>query len=141
MIVSDEATAPEGKDWPKLVWVVDVREEKNPVPLSTCPIPPVAEFAGRGGRYGAHNLHENRPVKGAWVSERFVLGTFFNGGVRVFDVSNPFRPEEVAYYVPAAPKGSRAGAIQINDVFVDERGIVYAVDRLIGGLYILEMSV
>ena len=141
MIVSDEATAPAGKDWPKLVWVVDIREEKNPVPLSTCPIPPVAEFAGRGGRYGAHNLHENRPGAGAWISERFVLGTFFNGGVRAFDVSNPFRPEEVAYYVPAAPKGSSAGAVQINDVFVDERGIVYAVDRLIGGVYILEMTV
>jgi hypothetical protein len=25
-------------------------------------------------------------------------------------------------------------------VFVDERGIVYAVDRLIGGLYVLEMT-
>ena len=42
--------------------------------------------------------------------------------------------------MPAAPAGSRAGAIQINDVFVDDRGIVYAVDRLIGGLYVLEMT-
>jgi hypothetical protein len=141
MIVSDEATAVAGKDWPKLVWVVDVRDETNPVPISTCPLPPVAEFAGRGGRYGAHNLHENRPVPGSLVSETLIFGTFFNGGVRVYDVSNPFRPEEVAYYVPEAPKGSRAGAIQINDVFVDERRIVYAVDRLIGGLYVLELGV
>ena len=140
MIVSDESIADGGQDWPKLVWVVDVREETNPVPIATCPIPPVAEFAGRGGRYGAHNLHENRPGPGAWVSEEFVVGTFFNGGVRVFDVSNPFRPEEVAYYVPAAPRGSGAGAVQINDVFVDERGIVYAVDRFTGGLYVLEMT-
>jgi len=28
--------------------------------------------------------------------------------------------------------------VQINDVFVDERGIVYAVDRFTGGLYALE---
>jgi hypothetical protein len=70
-----------------------------------------------------------------------VVGTFFNGGVRVYDVSDPFRPREVAYHVPAAPRGSRAGAIQINDVFVDERGIVYAVDRLAGGLYVLEMTI
>jgi hypothetical protein len=61
--------------------------------------------------------------------------------VRAYDVSDPFRPREVAYHVPAAPPGSRAGAIQINDVFVDERGIVYAVDRLVGGLYTLEMAV
>ena len=141
MIVSDEATAVGGADWPKLVWVVDVRDEGNPVPIATCPIPPVGEFAGRGGRYGAHNLHENRPVPGSFVSETLIFGTFFNGGVRVFDVSNPFRPEEVAYCVPDAPRGSKAGAIQINDVFVDERRVVYAVDRLIGGLYVLQLDI
>ena len=43
--------------------------------------------------------------------------------------------------MPEAPRGSRAGAVQINDVLVDERGIVYAVDRLIGGVYLLEMEV
>jgi hypothetical protein len=141
MVVSDEAIADGGKDWPKLVWIVDIREETNPVPLSTCPLPPVAEFAGRGGRYGAHNLHENRPAPGAWTSETVVVGTFFNGGVRAFDISDPFRPQEVAFHVPAAPRGSPAGAVQINDVFVDERGVVYAVDRLIGGLYTFEMKI
>jgi hypothetical protein len=35
---------------------------------------------------------------------------------------------------------SPAGAIQLNDVFVDERRIVYTVDRFAGGLYILEMT-
>jgi hypothetical protein len=141
MIVSDEAVRDGGADWPKLVWIVDVRDEKNPVPIATCPLPPVAEFQGRGGRYGAHNLHENRPAPGAWGSETIVVGTFFNGGVRAYDVSDPFQPKEVACHVPPAPSGSRAGAIQINDVFVDERGIVYAVDRLTGGLYVLEMTV
>jgi hypothetical protein len=141
MIVSDEAVRDGGEDWPKLLWVVDVRDETNPVPVATCPQPPVAEFKGRGGRYGAHNLHENRPAPGAWHSDTIVVGTFFNGGVRAYDVSDPFRPTEVAYHVPAAPRGSRAGAIQINDVFVDDRGIVFAVDRLVGGLYVLEMTV
>jgi hypothetical protein len=42
--------------------------------------------------------------------------------------------------VPTAPRGAPTGAIQLNDVFVDERQIVYAVDRHIGGLYILEMG-
>ena len=101
----------------------------------------MGEFAGRGGRYGAHNLHENRPVATNLVSETLIFGTFFNGGVRVYDVSDPFRPQEVAYYVPEAPRGSRAGAVQINDVLVDERRVVYAVDRLIGGLYVLELEV
>ena len=141
MIVSDEATAQAGKDWPKLVWVVDLHEETNPVPLATCPLPPLDEFAGRGGRYGAHNLHENRPAPGTWISERYVVGTFFNGGVRVFDVSDPFRPTEAAYCVPPAPPGSKMGAIQINDVYVDERQVVYALDRITGGLYTMELRV
>jgi hypothetical protein len=33
------------------------------------------------------------------------------------------------------------GAIQINDVYVDENAIVYAVDRHTGGLYVLEMRI
>jgi hypothetical protein len=139
LVVSDEATADAGADWPKLVWVLDAREETNLVPISTCPLPPVAEFAERGGRYGAHNLHENRPAPGSWVSETVIVGTFFNGGVRAFDLSDPFRPQEVAFYVPPPPRRSPKGAAQLNDVFVDERGIVYTVDRFTGGLYVLEL--
>ena len=42
--------------------------------------------------------------------------------------------------VPAAPPGNPAGTIQINDVYVDEKGIIYANDRFTGGLYILEYT-
>jgi hypothetical protein len=42
--------------------------------------------------------------------------------------------------VPAAPNGARTGAVQLNDVYVDDRRIVYTVDRHIGGLYTLEMN-
>ena len=31
--------------------------------------------------------------------------------------------------------------ININDVYVDENGLVYAIDRFKGGLYILELNV
>jgi len=140
-IVSDECVQDGGLDWPKLVWVLDSRDEKNPVPLCTFPTPELDAFVKRGGRYGAHNLHENLPGPCSFVSDTLIIGTFFNAGVRVFDTSNPFRVEEVAYYVPAAPKLSPAGAIQLNDVFVDDRRIVYTVDRFTGGLYILEMNI
>jgi len=140
LVVSDESIADGAKDWPKLVWILDIHEETKPVPISTCPLPPVKTFARRGGRFGAHNLHENRPAPGTWISEDVIVGTFFNGGVRAFDVSDPFRPTEVAWAVPPAPRKSRAKAIQLNDVFVDERQIVYTVDRIIGGLYIYEMK-
>jgi len=43
-------------------------------------------------------------------------------------------------FVPPAPRGAPTGAAQLNDVFVDERQIVYTVDRHTGGLYTLEMD-
>ncbi|MDB5967540.1 MAG: hypothetical protein JWQ72_4040, partial [Polaromonas sp.] len=49
--------------------------------------------------------------------------------------------QEIAYYVPGAPKLSPVGAVQLNDVHVDENRIVYTVDRFAGGLYVLEMDV
>jgi hypothetical protein len=139
LIVSDESVKDNAADWPKLVWVLDYRVESNPVPVSTFPMPPKDVFGKRGGRFGAHNLHENQP--GSFQSDSIVVGTFFNGGVRAYDTSNPYQPEEIAYYVPAAPKLAPTGAIQLNDVYVDDRGIVFTMDRHIGGLYALEMKV
>ncbi len=141
LIVSDECVLDDGADWPKLVWVLDNRVETNPVPIGTFPAPPYDGFAKRGGRFGAHNLHENLPVPTSWRSEDIIVGTFFNAGVRAYDVSNPFQVKEIAYFVPGAPKLSPVGAIQLNDCYVDDRGLVFTVDRFVGGLYVLEMNV
>lgn len=141
LIVSDECTKDDGEDWPKPTWVFDIRNEKNPVPIATLPLPPAEVFTKRGGRYGSHNLYENYPLDCAWRSESIVLATFFNGGVRVYDLANPFQPKEIAYFVPGAPALSPKGAIQINDVYVDDRGLVFIGDRFTGGLYVLEMNI
>ena len=81
-----------------------------------------------------------RRLPTSWQSDQIVLGTFFNGGLRAYDISNPYQPKEVGAFVPPAPKGTPVGAVQLNDVFVDEREIVYTVDRHTGGLYTLEMD-
>ena len=138
IVTTDESIRDNAGDWPKLVWILDARAEENLVPISTCPLPPVEEFADRGGRYGAHNVHENVPRETSYQSEQVIFGAFFNGGLRAYDISNPYQPREIAHFVPPAPPASPKGAIQINDVFVDEREIVYAVDRHAGGLYMLE---
>ena len=139
LVVSEEAVGSETcEDWPKLVWVMDAREESNPVIISTFPMPPKEEFVQKGGRFGAHNIHENQPVPTSWRSDTLVVGAYFSAGVRVHDISDPFRPEEVAHFIPPTPQGQPQP--QINDVYVDEAGLVYAIDRIRGGLYILELE-
>ncbi len=140
LVVTNESIKDAAADWPKLMWIVDARYEENLVPISTLPLPPLDAFKHRGGRFGAHNVHENIPTPTSFQSEQLIFGTFFNGGTRAFDISNQFQPREVACFVPPPPAGAPTGSIQLNDVFVDERGIVYTVDRHVGGLYVLEMD-
>ena len=71
-------------------------------------MPPVDAYANRGGRFGAHNLYENTPSPNAWFSDQIILGTFFNGGLRAYDISNPYQPKEVGAFVPPAPPLSPA---------------------------------
>jgi len=139
LVVTQEATRQNGEDYPKLVWLMDARLESNPVIISTLPMADTNDFFNRPGRFGAHNMHENQPVPTSFRSDSLVFATFFNGGIRVFDTTNPFQPQEVAYFVPQVP--ATAPANSVNDVYVDENRIIYAADRLKGGLYILELTV
>ena len=138
MVVTQEAVRMNGEDHPKLIWMMDIRDETKPVIISTFPMADTDDFFSRPGRYGAHNIYENQPGATCYFSDTLIYATFFNGGVRVFDTSNPFQPEEVAYFVPELAEG--APSTGINDVYVDENGIMYVVDRLKGGLYILELT-
>ena len=138
MVVTQESVRDGGEDYPKLIWLMDIREETNPVIISTLPMPETKDFFGRPGRFGAHNIYENQPGPTCFFSDTLIFGTFFNAGLRVFDISNPFQPSEVAYFIPEAPKPNVP--VGINDVYVDENGILYVVDRNEGGLYILELT-
>lgn len=141
VIVADEAIADNCADQVKYTWVVDVRVPTNPVTISTFPTPAEDDFCAKGGHFGPHNLHENRP--GSFQSSELIFATYQNAGVRVFNIKNPFRPEEVAYYVPPPPermfdtRPQRAQVIQSCDVFVDQAGLMYVTDYN-AGLYILE---
>jgi hypothetical protein len=138
-VVADEASGDFGSDWPKRVWIVDIREETNPVIISTLPVPEDFDLLHEeGGRIGAHNIHENETEPGAAHLENTVVATWFSAGLRVYDIRDPFRPEEIAAFLPETPEGQRG--CRINDVFVDDRGFIYAGDRAKGGLYILEYT-
>jgi DNA repair photolyase len=68
-------------------------------------------------------------ARASWKQESVAVGA----------ATDPYQPAEVAYFVPQVANAP-TGACQINDVFVDDRGIVFAVDRHVGGLYALEMD-
>ena len=133
VVVTDEQIHDgcEGKD--HMVRVVDVADETKPAVVSICAIPE-GDFCSRGLRFGAHNLHENRP--GSYRSEHLVFATYFNAGLRVYDLTDQEHPEEIAHWIPACPPGQ--AACQINDVFVSADHLVYVTDRINGGVYIIE---
>ena len=135
LIVAEESVRNGGADGYKMVWVIDVRDETKPVPIAGFPIPE-GNFCERGGRFGPHNIHENRP--GSKDDDMLIYLCYFNAGIRVVDISNPFRPTETGFFIPPTPPGQPA--IQINDVYVDTDGLIYITDRVGGGLYILEYT-
>jgi hypothetical protein len=138
-IVTQEANQEKCADWPKPIWTVDISDERNPREIVQFPYPAGLEEFCKAGRFGAHNIHMNRPKPTSARLTQTVVAAFQNAGVRVYSIADPKRPEEIAHFVPSPPPGSADGVL-INDVYVDERGLIYAADRVGGGLYILEYT-
>jgi hypothetical protein len=134
----------------QMVFVVDVTEEKTPVGVATFNVPEKpGDFCSRGGRFGSHSSNENQPPM---YAKRIIFVAWFNAGVRAINISDPFHPREVGYYIPATTDKTdkrcvkAAGgeackiAIQTNNLEVDDRGYVYIVDRANTGMHILELN-
>lgn len=139
LVVSEEATGDHCSDGPHRITVWDISDETKPRFLSAVPFAEnTAALCKDGGRYGAHNIYEDKPYGPTYKSDRYIVSSWFAGGVRIFDLLDPKHPVEAGYYVPAPSPSLTKGQIQINDVFVDDRGYVYACDRFNGGLYILQ---
>ena len=143
LVVLDEAVLDNQEDGLKLIWVMDNRQRSNPVSIATFPTPAETDYVRKGGHFGPHNVHENRP--GSFVSSELIFATYQNAGVRVFDIGDQYRPVEIAAFVPPDPvrlvdhRPNRPKVIQSCDVFVDRNGLVYSNDYN-GGLYILEID-
>lgn len=143
LVVLDEAVLDHQEDGLKLIWVFDNRVPNNPVSIATMPTPAEADYKYKGGHFGPHNFHENRP--GSFVSSNLIFATYQNAGIRMFDIANAFAPKEIGALVPPQPKRladtrpNRARVIQSADVFVDAAGLIYATDYN-AGLYIMELN-
>jgi hypothetical protein len=110
----------------------DVTDYANVKPLSLFEVSELDSPFARtpGARFGAHQFHER-------MSGTLVHAVWFGGGLRIIDIADPMAPREVGYFIPD-PVGGRA-APQSNDVMLDDRGLIYVVDRHVG-FDVLEFS-
>jgi hypothetical protein len=114
------------------LWVLDVTDYSNIQPLAIYEVSELDSPWSRAtpGRFGAHQFQEH-------MKDTLVYCAWFAGGLRVVDVADPTAPEEVAYYVPEPARGRAAP--QTNDCDIDDRGLIYIVDRY-SGFEILELQ-
>jgi hypothetical protein len=109
------------------LWVFDITDVANIKPLSIYEVSELDSPWSRAapGRFGAHQFQEH--MKGG---DTLMYCAWFAGGLRIVDVADPAAPEEVGYFIPEPAKGRVAP--QSNDVDVDDRGLIYLVDRYAG---------
>lgn len=157
IVVTDEAIQKECLEGRQMIWFVDITTETKPFGVANWTVPETKEnFCAKGGRFGSHSSNENMtPI----YYKKVMFFAHFNAGVRALDVRNPLSPKEIAYYIPPmnantvallTPPGmeaplpfteaSKKRAIQTNNVEVDERGLIYIVDRANSGMHILELT-
>lgn len=143
------------------IGIAEITDPTNPSLISLFPYPEMPEGYTHGANFnvvdgvrvpfGPHNCFD---AFGPSVYERRadrVYNCYFHAGLRVYDVSDPFIPREIACFLPPDPEkdcfdnaegnlmpGPRVAITE--DVLVDDRGYIY-VDTCQDGLYIVRCTV
>src|SRR5258708_12541466 len=131
VVVTGETFRNECQEARQMVVFVDVTDETRPVGVSSWAVPEKSgDFCTRGGRFGAHSSNESFAPA---YYKRILFFAHFNAGVRALDIRDPFRPKEIAYYIPAvtaktekpflrnAPEQPSKIAIQTHNLQVHHR--------------------
>jgi len=149
-LINDEAIRENGDENLNMAGIVDISDEKCPRMLSLFPLPqppPESElknFYEQAGRFGPHNHHHPNHHTSLEDRDDIAYLTYFNAGLRVYDIRDARQPKEFAYFVPADPLG-RIGTkpsqrvAQSEDVLVDRRGCIYLSDKT-HGIHILRLK-
>ena len=131
MLVADEHVQPLdaalSPELPAAVWMVNITDETNPIPVSTFQLPELVGVASPL-MTACHQTVETivgNEVPAAW----------FASGLRIIDIANPLSMKQAAWWMPDVPSGAQR--VCSNDVYVDRRGLIYLIDRN-RGLSILE---
>ena len=150
VVVVSESVGNQCQEPRHATWIVDITDEAHPFSVATFQVEESSGgFCDRGGRFGPHSPQWSM---GPPLYPQLVAIAYFNAGARVVDLRNPFQPREVAWYIPAVTDRTDERcvtingvetcktAIQTNNVEVDDRGLIYLVDRANTGLHIVELT-
>ncbi len=115
--VNSEAIAEDCKEGLGHASLVDITDETRPRLLSIMPVPvppagaPYADFCGKGARFGPHNINHLQHHPDVEKQGTLMYLTYFNAGLRVFDISNA-RVAEGSWLLHPARSGEaiRSGA-------------------------------
>jgi hypothetical protein len=124
MVVADEDVAKLRPSAPSFCWIYDITVEQLPVPIATFQVPGL-DIDGRAQppMTGCHQPSER-------LRGQVIPFAWFAQGMRLVSIADPFAPTEVGHFLPAPPAGEdRASS---NDVTLDDRGLIYLVDRVRG---------
>ena len=123
VVMDEEAEHEQGREH-AFLWFFDISDGKSMKPISTFHVNEGdSPYSRNGGQFGAHQYQEHfgRPL---------LFGTWFSGGLRAVDFSNPYEPKETGYFI--LDPGIKGKNVQTNDVEADKRGLVYILDRFQG---------
>jgi hypothetical protein len=130
--------------------MIDIKDASKPKMISILPVPvpppnlPYSDFCDKGGRFGPHNVNLEYHLPDVEKQGDLIYLTYFNAGLRIFNVSDPRLPKETGWFIPPTPP-KRIGPLpaklvnQTEDVLVDTRGNIYITDKQ-WGLFILRYT-
>ena len=132
MIVADEDVAKLWDCAPAFTWIYDITNEANPTAIATFQVEGLdVDGAPQPPMTGCHQPSER-------FSSSVIPFAWFAQGLRLIDIADPFQPTEVGYFIPDVPAGYKRPSS--NDVTIDDRGLVYLLDRQ-HGIDVLETTV
>lgn len=151
VVVNSEAIAERCDEPLGFAGIVDVAVESRPRLISLFPLPrppkdaPYRNFCEKAGRFGPHNQHQAQYQDILYQDENTVFLTYFNAGLRAYDISDERLPREIGHFIPPDPLERRGPlpktglATQSEDVLVDNRGNIFVSDKN-HGIYILRLK-
>ncbi len=136
--------------------IVDISDPTEPVLIAEFPYPEVPEDfpwpnfndcgIGCPGPFGPHNVHEPMGKPGLEDNPDILYCCYFHAGLRVYDISDPFIPKELAYFIPPNPEKQLFGPPfpgpllgTAEDIVVDDRGNIF-MDTYHDGLFVLRLK-